>query len=42
MVTKIAGQPIRFAINPQYNLLSDDGLEAWKVIFSMTVLLPTQ
>jgi hypothetical protein len=40
-VTKVAGQAVRFAVNPQYNLIDDDGLEQWKVLFTFTLLVPS-
>ncbi len=39
-VLHLGGQAWRAAINPQYNLADDDGLEEWKVVFSVTLLLP--
>jgi hypothetical protein len=41
-VTKIAGQAVRFAVNPQYNLIDDDGLEKWKVLLTFTLLVPSR
>ena len=41
-VTKLAGQAVRFAVNPQYNLIDDDGLEEWKVLFTFTLLVPSK
>lgn len=41
-VIRIGGQAVRFAVNPQYNLIDDDGLEQWKVGFSMTFLFPSK
>ena len=32
----------RIAVNPQYNLIDDDGLPKWKVGFSVTLLVPTK
>ncbi len=40
-VTTIAGQPMRFAINPQYNLKDDDGLEQFSAIATVTFLIPS-
>jgi hypothetical protein len=37
---KIAGQPIRFAVNPQYNFIDNTGFPGLKVSFSATLLLP--
>jgi hypothetical protein len=39
-VLRIAGQPIRLAINPQYNLKDDDGLDKWKLLFTFALLVP--
>jgi hypothetical protein len=39
-VTTVAGQPMRFAINPQYNLKDDDGLEQFSVTATVTFLVP--
>jgi hypothetical protein len=41
-VTKVAGQAVRFAVNPQYNLIDDDGLEEWKVLLTFTLLVPSK
>ena len=38
---KLGGQPVRFAINPQYNLQNDRGLTEWSVAFTFTALFPT-
>ena len=40
-VTKLGDQPVRFALNPQYNLKSDRGLNEWQVTFTFTALFPT-
>jgi hypothetical protein len=40
-VLRIAGQPIRLAINPQYNFKDDDGLDAWKLVFTLALLVPS-
>ncbi len=40
-VLQIGGQPLRLAVNPQYNLARHEGLEQWKVLFSVTLLLPS-
>ena len=40
-VVKLGGLPTRFAINPQYNLKNDRGLEEWSVTFTFTALFPT-
>ncbi|MBI5364758.1 MAG: hypothetical protein HZA53_16400 [Planctomycetes bacterium] len=39
-VSRLGGQPIRFAFNPQYELLHDDGLPEWTLNFSVTLLAP--
>lgn len=41
-VTKLAGQPVRFALNPQYNLKDSDGLEEWKVSLTFALLMPVK
>jgi hypothetical protein len=40
-VLKIGKQPMRFSINPQYNLKDDDGLNEWSVTFTFTALFPS-
>lgn len=40
-VAKLGDQPVRFAINPQYNLKNDRGLSEWSVAFTFTTLFPT-
>ena len=40
-IVKLGGQPVRFAINPQYNLQNDRGLSEWSVAFTFTALFPT-
>ena len=40
-VAKIGRQPVRFAINPQYNLIDRDGLNEWSITFTFTALFPT-
>lgn len=40
-VTKIGSQPVRFSINPQYNLKNDRGLTEWLCTFTFTALFPT-
>lgn len=39
-VTRLGKQPIRWAINPQYNLKDDNGLEEWSVSFTFALLVP--
>ena len=41
-VTKLAGQAVRWAINPQYNLVNDTGLEKWKILLTFTLLVPSK
>lgn len=41
-VMKVFGQPIRWAVNPQYNLKNDDGLQEWKVTATFALLLPVK
>ena len=40
-VTRIGEQPVRFALNPQYNLQNDRGLSEWSITFTFTALFPT-
>jgi len=40
-VTKLGDLPVRFALNPQYNLQDDPGLPEWSVSFTFTALFPT-
>jgi hypothetical protein len=40
-VVKLGGLPTRFAINPQYNLKNDRGLDEWSLTFTFTALFPT-
>ncbi len=39
-VTRIGKQPVRWAVNPQYNLKDDAGLEEWSVSLTFTLLVP--
>lgn len=39
-VLQVGKQPMRFSINPQYNLIDDSGLPEWSVSFTMTLLVP--
>ncbi len=39
-VASIGQQPVRFAVNPQYNLIDRDGLDEWSVTFTFTALFP--
>jgi hypothetical protein len=39
-VTKIGSQPVRWSLNPQYNLADDAGLEKWSVVLGLTLLVP--
>ncbi len=39
-VSRLAGQPVRYAINPQYNLVDDDGAEGWSLVFTVALLVP--
>jgi hypothetical protein len=41
-VTRLGKQPVRWAINPQYNLIDDDGFEEWKISFTFALLVPGQ
>lgn len=40
-VTKLGGQPIRLAANPQYNLIDRDGLNEWSITLTFTALFPS-
>jgi hypothetical protein len=40
-VVRLGGQPMRFAFNPQYEMLHDDGLPEWTFSLSVTLLAPT-
>lgn len=40
-VAKIGSQPVRFSINPQYNLMDRDGLNEWNCTAGVSLLLPT-
>ncbi len=39
-VTPIAGQPVRFSVNPQWNLRDIAGAEKAKIVFGITFLVP--
>lgn len=39
-VLKVVGQPIRFAVNPQYDLKDVPGATRFKAVFTVTLLLP--
>ena len=39
-VTRLAGQAVKLAVNPQYNLKDDAGLEEWSVAFTFGLLVP--
>ena len=39
-VQRVAGQPMRFAVNPQYDLKDLPGASRFKVSFTVTLLLP--
>lgn len=39
-VTWLAGQAVKLAVNPQYNLKDDAGLEEWSVAFTFGLLVP--
>jgi hypothetical protein len=41
-VTKLGGQPVRWAINPQYNLIDDEGLEEWSIAITFALLVPSR
>ncbi len=39
-VFKLGSQPMRWGLNPQYNLKDDPGLSQWSVSFTLTMLVP--
>jgi hypothetical protein len=39
-VTRIGGQPIRWAVNPQFDLVDDPGTARWSVAFTFALLVP--
>jgi hypothetical protein len=39
-VTRIGRQPVRWAVNPQYDLVDDPGTARWSVRFTFAVLVP--
>jgi hypothetical protein len=41
-VLKVAGQPVRFSLNPQWNLKDIDGANKTKVVFTVTLLAPAK
>ena len=41
-VSMLSGQPVRYALNPQYNLKDDVGLEEWKVSVTFALLMPVK
>ena len=41
-VLKVAGQPVRFSLNPQWNLKDIDGANKAKVVFTVTLLAPAK
>lgn len=40
-VTKFGALPVRFAANPQYNLIDREGLNEWSVSLTFTALFPS-
>lgn len=42
VVRRVAGQPMRFALNPQYNFKDIEGAEQFKITFTVTVLAPSR
>jgi len=38
LVHPLFGQAIRWSVNPQYNLIRDQGLRSWSVVFGSTLL----
>ncbi len=41
-VTRLGKQPIRWGINPQYNLKDDRGLPEWSMSFTFSLLVPAK
>lgn len=39
-VARLGSQPIRWAVNPQYNLADDPGFKRWSVSFTFNLLVP--
>lgn len=39
-VTAISGQPIRWAVNPQFDLVDEPGTSRWSLTFTFTMLVP--
>ncbi len=39
-VSRIGNQAVRYAINPQYNLVDYDGSEGWSISFTFALLVP--
>jgi hypothetical protein len=42
VVLPLVQQPMRFSVNPQYNLVDDDGLPEWSLAFTVTLLAPSR
>jgi hypothetical protein len=42
VVRKVAGQPVRFALNPQWNLKNIPGATKTKLVFTVTLLAPAK
>lgn len=40
VVVELLSQPMRFSVNPRFNVIDDPGLERWSVIFGATLLVP--
>lgn len=41
-VIRLGKLPVRFSVNPQYNLMDRDGYNKWSVSFTFTMLFPTR
>jgi hypothetical protein len=41
-VQKVAGQPMRFSLNPQWNLKDITGATEAKLVFTVTLLAPAK
>ncbi len=42
VVVPVWEQPMRFSVNPQYNLVDDDGLPEWSLALTATLLAPSR
>jgi hypothetical protein len=42
VVVELLSQPLRFSVNPRFNVIDHPGLERWSVIFGATLLVPKE